>query len=107
MGMKIRSFFPSDRSRLLAGLAVAVLLSAAPALKAQSPATATPVDPASQTSPQSQTAMPPATTPETPPNTTPLDSTPQTASHDDATTQAATHHLPPIFSLHSERGQSR
>jgi outer membrane protein assembly factor BamD len=90
MGMKIRSFFPSDRSRLLAGLAVAVLLSAAPALKAQSSATASPVDPASQTSPQSQTAMPPATTPETPPNNTPLDATPQTASHDDATTQAAT-----------------
>jgi hypothetical protein len=35
MGMKIRSFFPSNRSSLLAGLAVAALLAAAPALKAQ------------------------------------------------------------------------
>lgn len=88
MGMKIRSFFPSDRSSLLAGLAAAFLLSAAPAIHAQSPATTTPVDPASQTDPQSQTASPPPTTPETPPNTTPLNAAPPTASPADKTPQA-------------------
>ena len=90
MGMKIRSYFPTDRSGLLAGLAVAALLSAAPALKAQAPATATPVDPATQTSPQSQTAMPPPTTPETPPNTTPLNATPQTTAPQTTAPQANT-----------------
>ena len=35
MGMKIRSIFPTDRSGLLAGLAVAVLLAGTPALLAQ------------------------------------------------------------------------
>ena len=88
MGMKIRNVFPSDRASLLAGLAVVVLLSAAPALHAQSPATTTPVDPASQTDPQSQTASPPPTTPETPPNTTPLDAAHQTGTPTDNTPQA-------------------
>jgi outer membrane protein assembly factor BamD len=51
MGMKIRSYFPTDRSGLLAGLAIAVLLSGTPALTAQD---ATPAAPAAQT------ATPPA-----------------------------------------------
>jgi len=61
MGMKIRSFFPSNQTGLLAGLAVAALLAASPALKAQEPATASPVDqnaPATQTTPT--TTAPPA-----------------------------------------------
>ncbi|MGD0648823.1 MAG: outer membrane protein assembly factor BamD [Acidobacteriaceae bacterium] len=57
MGMKIRSFFPSNQTGLLAGLAVAALLAGTPALKAQDAATASPVD---QTTPAAQTAAPPA-----------------------------------------------
>ena len=49
MGMKIRSFFPSDRTSLLAGFAVAVLLAGTPALTAQDAAPATPAAPATQT----------------------------------------------------------
>jgi outer membrane protein assembly factor BamD len=56
MGMKIRSFFPSNQTGLLAGLAVAALLAGTPALKAQD-ATATPVDQNAQTT-QTTTAPP-------------------------------------------------
>ncbi len=44
MGMKIRSFFPSNQMGLLAGLAVAALLAGTPALKAQDATAASPVD---------------------------------------------------------------
>jgi outer membrane protein assembly factor BamD len=49
MGMKIRSYFPTNRSGLLTGLAVAVLLSGTPALIAQDAAPATPAAPTAQT----------------------------------------------------------
>ncbi len=55
MGMKIRSIFPTDRSGLLAGLAVAVLLSGTPALTAQDAAPATPAAQDAQT-PQNTSA---------------------------------------------------
>jgi outer membrane protein assembly factor BamD len=58
MGMKIRSFFPSNQTGLLAGLAVAALLAASPALKAQDAPTASPVDQTAQTTPT--TTAPPA-----------------------------------------------
>ena len=58
MGMKIRSFFPSNQTGLLAGLAVAALLAGTPALKAQDAATASPVDQNAQTTPT--TTAPPA-----------------------------------------------
>jgi outer membrane protein assembly factor BamD len=58
MGMKIRSFFPSNQMGLLAGLAVAALLAGAPALKAQDATTASPVDQNAQTTPT--TTAPPA-----------------------------------------------
>ena len=61
MGMKIRSFFPSNQMGLLAGLAVAALLAGTPSLRAQEPTTASPVDqnaPATQTTPA--TTAPPA-----------------------------------------------
>jgi outer membrane protein assembly factor BamD len=89
MGMKIRSFFHSNQAGLLAGLAVAALLAGTPSLRAQSSATASPVDPATETSPQSQNALPPPTTPETPPNTTPLSVSPQTPAPADQSPQAA------------------
>jgi outer membrane protein assembly factor BamD len=57
MGMKIRSFFPSNQMGLLAGLAVAALLAGTPALQAQDATTASPVDQPTQTS---QTTAPPA-----------------------------------------------
>jgi outer membrane protein assembly factor BamD len=57
MGMKIWSFFPSNQTGLLAGLAVAALLAGTPALKAQDAATASPVDQPTQAS---QTTAPPA-----------------------------------------------
>jgi hypothetical protein len=49
MGMKIRSFFPSDRTGFLAGLAVAALLAGTPALKAQDTTTAPPAEQTTQT----------------------------------------------------------
>jgi len=52
MGMKIRSFSPSNRMSLLAGFAVAALLAGAPSLKAQDAPAASPVD---QNTPASQT----------------------------------------------------
>ena len=58
MGMKIRSFFPSNQTGLLAGLAVATLLAASPALKAQDAPAASPVDQTAQTTPT--TTAPPA-----------------------------------------------
>jgi outer membrane protein assembly factor BamD len=51
MGMTIRSFFPSNRTGLLAGLAVAALLAGTPALKAQDATTGSPVDQNAQTTP--------------------------------------------------------
>jgi len=57
MGMKIRSFFPSNQKGLLAGLAVAALLAGTTALNAQD---ATPPAPAGQTTPATQTSAPPA-----------------------------------------------
>ena len=58
MGMKIRSFSPSNQMGLLAGLAVAALLAGTPALKAQDATTASPVDQNAQTTPT--TTAPPA-----------------------------------------------
>jgi outer membrane protein assembly factor BamD len=58
MGMKIRSFFPSNQTGLLAGLAVAALLAGTPALRAQDATTASPVD--QTTTPATQTTAPPA-----------------------------------------------
>ncbi len=55
MRMKIRSFFPSDRTGFIAGLAVAALLAGVPALRAQDAPAAPP--PAAQTTPS---AAPPA-----------------------------------------------
>jgi outer membrane protein assembly factor BamD len=49
MGMKIRSYFPSDRSGLLAGLAVAALLAGTPVLNAQDVTTAPPAAQTTQT----------------------------------------------------------
>jgi outer membrane protein assembly factor BamD len=58
MRMKIRSFFPSDRTGFLAGLAVAALLAGTPALRAQDAAAAPPATPSpAQTT---QTSAPPA-----------------------------------------------
>ena len=55
MRMKIRSFFPSDRTGVLVGLAVAALLAGAAALNAQDAAPAPPATPppAAQTAPAS------------------------------------------------------
>jgi len=61
MGMKIRSFFPSNQIGLLAGLAVAALLAGTPALRAQDATTASPVDSTAQTAqPAQTTTAPPA-----------------------------------------------
>jgi outer membrane protein assembly factor BamD len=54
MGMKIRSYFPTDRSGLLAGLAVAALLAGTPALHAQDANTAPPAAQTTQTSTPAQ-----------------------------------------------------
>jgi len=57
MRMKIHSFFPSDRMGLLAGLAIAALLAATPALTAQQQQDAPVLPPTAQSS---QAATPPA-----------------------------------------------
>jgi outer membrane protein assembly factor BamD len=54
MGMKIRSYFPTDRSGLLAGLAVAALLAGTPALHAQDATTAPPAAQTTQTNTPAQ-----------------------------------------------------
>jgi outer membrane protein assembly factor BamD len=54
MGMKIRSYFPTDRSGLLAGLAVAALLAGTPALHAQDATTAPPAAQTTQTTTPAQ-----------------------------------------------------
>jgi len=58
MGMKIRSFSPSNQMGLLAGLAVAALLAGTPVLRAQDATPASPVDQNAQTTPT--TTAPPA-----------------------------------------------
>ncbi len=56
MGMKIRSFFPSNQMGLLAGLTVVALLAGTPALRAQDATTA----PAAEPAQAAQTTPPPA-----------------------------------------------
>ncbi len=56
MGMKIRSFFPSNQMGLLAGLAVVALLAGTPALRAQDATSA----PAAEPAQAAQTTPPPA-----------------------------------------------
>lgn len=60
MRMKIRSFFPSDRSGFLAGLAVAALLAGIPALRAQD---APAPQPAAQTTQPAEATTPDAAAP--------------------------------------------